>query len=140
MSFARYAAACAFTLLPAAAFAQAPSAPGTAPGSAPGGQADMLKTMHLAAHNQLGLVEYCQAQGSFGTDVVDLQKRMLGMLPPAQVDGLDAAEAAGRKGVVEFAGNQVDIKDAAKAQNTTPDAMCKQIGAMLQSQASQLPK
>ena len=136
MSF-RWAAVCAATLMPVAALAQSPTAPG---GQMPQGQQEMMKTMHLAARNQLGIIEYCQSQGSVGADVVALQKRMLGMLPPAQVDGLDAAEDAGKKGMVQFAGNSVDIKDAAKAQNTTPDAMCKQIGSMLQAQASNLPK
>lgn len=90
----------------------------TAPGAAPGGQQDMMKMIQLAAHHQLGVIEYCKAQ----------------------VEGLDAAEAAGRKGLVQFGGNEVDIKQAAKAQNTTPDAMCKQIGSMLQAQAANLPK
>ena len=135
MSVTRVATLCAAILMPAAALAQTPQVPTT-----PGGQQEIMKTMHLAAHNQLGLIEFCQAQGSVGPDVVALQKRMLTMLPPAQVDGLDDAEAAGKKGVVQFAGNTVDIRDAAKAQNTTPDAMCKQIGSMLESQAANLPK
>ena len=125
--------------MPLAAHAQAPAMP-TMPGAAPGGQADMAKMMQLAARNQLGIIEYCKDQGSVGDDVVALQKRMLTMLPPAQVDGLEAAEAAGRKGLVQFGGNEVDIKQAAQGQNTTPDAMCKQIGSMLQAQAANLPK
>lgn len=137
MPLFRWAAVCAATLMPLAALAQTPTTPG---GQTAAGQQEMMKTMHLAARNQLGIIEYCQSQGSVGADVVALQKRMLDMLPPAQVDGLDAAEAAGKKGTVQFAGNSVDINEAAKAQNTTADAMCKQIGSMLQQQAANLPK
>jgi hypothetical protein len=125
----------ALGLSPFAVMAQTPGVPG-----APGNQADMVAMMQRAAHNQLGVLEYCQAQGSVGADTVSLQQRVLGMLPPAKVDGLDDAEAAGKKGVVSFAGNQVPLADAAKAQNTTPDAMCKQMATMLQAQAAQLPK
>ena len=131
--------------LPVAATAQttAPTtpAPTTPPAAAaPQGQQDMVNMLHLAAHNQLGVLEYCQAQGSIGPDVVALQKRMLTMLPPAQVDGLDAAEATGKRGVVQFGGSEVAIADAAKARSTTADAMCKQMGQMLESQAAMLPK
>lgn len=96
--------------------------------------------LHRAAHNQLGVLQYGQSQGSIGADTLDLQRRLLGVLPPMQVDGLDEAEAMGQRGVVDFAGNQIALTDAAKAQSTTADAMCKQIASMLQAQAAQLPK
>lgn len=127
-------AVCMACALPALAGAQAP-APAT-----PQGQEEMMKMMHLAANNQLGILEFCQAQGSVDADVVELQKRMLGMLPPVKVDGVAEAEAAGKRGEVQFGGNSVKLADSAKAQNTTPDAMCKQIGAMMKQQAAQLPK
>lgn len=96
--------------------------------------------VHQAAHNQLGILQYCQEQGSVSGDTVALQQRALSMLPPAQVEGLDEAEAAGKRGVVQFGGSEVQLANAAKAQNTTVDAMCKQIATLLQSQASQLPQ
>ncbi len=128
----------AFGLSPFAVMAQTPGMPGAA--GAPGNQADMLAMMQRAAHNQLGVLEYCQAQGSVDADTIALQQRVLGMLPPAKVDGLDEAEATGKKGIVSFAGHQVPLADAAKAQNSTPDAMCKQMASMLKAQAAQLPK
>lgn len=115
--------------------AQMPTAPAT-----PQGQAEMMQMVQLAGRNQLGVLKYCQDQGSVGADTVALQQRILTMMPPAQVAGLDEAEAAGRRGIVQFGGSQVPLADAAKAQNTTPDAMCKQIASMLQAQAAQLPK
>ncbi len=123
------------SLLPFAVMAQAPASSGV-----PGNQADMVAMMQRAAHNQLGVLEYCQAQGSVDSDTVALQQRMLSMLPTAKVDGLDDAEATGKKGIVSFAGNRVPLADAAKAQNSTPDAMCKQMATMLKTQAAQLPK
>ena len=49
----------------------------TMPGAMPAGQQDIAKIMHLAAHNQLGIIEYCKDQGSVGDDVVALQKRIV---------------------------------------------------------------
>ena len=125
-------------LSPASGFAQTP-VPALPPG-APAGQQGMVTMMQLAAHNQLGVLEYCQAQGSIGADVVALQQKIIGLMPPAQVDGLDQAESSGKAGNVVFAGNTVAIADAAKARNTTTDAMCKQIGSTLQAQAGNLPQ
>jgi hypothetical protein len=128
----------AFAALPAVA--QTPTMPAM-PGGMPQGQADMARMLQLAARNQLGVLEYCQDQGSIGADPVALQRRMLTMLPPPQQqDGLDDAEAAGKRGVVQFGGSQVPIADAAKPQGTTADAMCKKIADTIQAQAAQLPK
>lgn len=49
----------------------------TMPGAMPDGQQDIAKIMHLAAHNQLGIIEYCKDQGSVGDKVVALQKRIV---------------------------------------------------------------
>ncbi len=132
------AAALAVGLSPCLAVAQTPAAP--LPPDAPAGQQAMLQMMHLAAHNQLGVLRYCQDHGSVGADVVALQQKIIGLMPPATVAGEDQAEAEGKTGVVEFAGQKVNIEDAAKARGTTSDAMCKQIGTMLQSQAGNLPR
>ncbi len=115
------------------AFAQMPPA-------GPEDQAEMFRMMQLGAHNQLGILQYCQAQGSVGADTIALQRRLLTMLPPAQVAGLDQAEAAGRSGIVQFGDTELPLVEAAKTQNTTADAMCKQIASMLQAQSAQLPK
>lgn len=119
-------------LLPVSAVAQ-----GQAPAE---GQAEMMKTLALAGRNQLGVLEYCRAQGSVGADVLDLQRRALNLLPTVQVDGLAEAEALGKRGVVSFAGSQTELSAAAKAQGTTVDAMCKKMAEMLQAQAANLPK
>ena len=118
------------------------AAPATALAQTPApGQQDMMKMMQLAAHNQLGVFEFCQAQGAVGTDAVDLQRRLIGMLPPPTgIDGLDDAEAAGKEGRVEFAGTKVVLADAAKAKGVSTADMCKQMATLVQTQAAQLPK
>ena len=131
MGFRPFAAALV-VLLPVSAVAQ-----GQVPAE---GQAEMMKTLALAGRNQLGVLEFCRAQGSVGADVVDLQRRALGLLPPVQVDGLADAEALGQRGVVSFAGSQTELSAAAKAQGTTMDAMCKKMAEMLRAQAANLPK
>lgn len=131
MGFRSFAAALAVLLpLSAAAQSQVPA----------GGQEEMLKTLALAGRNQLGVLEFCRAQGSVGADVVDLQRKVLGLLPSVQVDGLADAEALGKRGVVSFAGSQTELATAAKAQGTTVDTMCKKMAEMLQAQAANIPK
>lgn len=131
MGFRWFVAAVA-VLLPLSAVAQ-----GQAPAE---GQAEMLKILALAGRNQLGVLEFCRAQGSVGADVVELQHRALRLLPPVQVDGLADAEALGKRGVVSFAGSQTELAVAATSQGTTVDAMCKKMADLLQSQAANLPK
>lgn len=103
-------------------------------------QADAQRMMYRMGSNQLGVLEYCQENGHVGAEVVALQHRMLTMLPPAQVDGLDEAEATGRKGVVSFGGTSTALPDAARAQNTTVAALCARMGEMLKQQAGNLPQ
>lgn len=125
-------AAAVAVLLPLSAVAQ-----GQAPAEA---QTEILKALALAGRNQLGVLEFCRAQGSVGTDVVELQRKVLGLLPSVQVDGLADAEALGRRGVVSLAGSRTELAAAATSQGTTVDAMCKKMADLLQSQAAHLPK
>lgn len=115
----------------------APAAPGGGGAAAPTAeQVEMMRTLHRAARNQLGVFTYCQGRGALGPEAVSLQRRMIGMLPPATgVDGLDEAEATGRRGVVSFAGNTASLEDAARAQNTTVEALCRTMGEALATQA-----
>ncbi len=125
-------AASLLMLCAGAAHAQAPAAP------AAGG--DMMHMMALGAHNQLGVLEFCQTSGSLGADKVALQQKMIGMLPPSSPEGLDDAEATGKTGVISFGGTQTSLPDAAKAQNTTVAALCGKIGDALAAAAKSLPQ
>lgn len=125
-------------LLAAAAQAQAQTpAPATPPA---GGQADMMHMMTLGAHNQLGVLQFCQGKGFIAADTVALQQKMIGMLPPSSSDGVDAAEATGKTGVVSFGGTQTSLEDAAKTQNTTVAALCGKLAAALAQAAKSMPQ
>lgn len=102
---------------------------------------DQMKTVYEAGRNQLGLMGYCNEKGHVGSDVVDIQKRLMGMMPaPADMSVGDAAEAHGRKGVFAAMGMQQDIEAVAKAQNSTPASYCKQIGDAIKQVGAALPK
>lgn len=102
---------------------------------------DQMKIAYEAGRNQLGLMAYCQDKGHVAADVVDIQKKLIGMMPPpADMSGGDAAEAQGRKGVFAAMGMQQDIEVAAKAQNGTPATFCKQLGDAIKQIGAALPK
>ncbi|UZF93857.1 pore-forming ESAT-6 family protein [Bosea sp. NBC_00550] len=104
-------------------------------------QADQLKVAYQAARNQLGILGYCADKGHIDASAVDVQKKMMGLIPtPADVSGGDAAEAAGRKGTISAMGMEQNIEVIAKAQNGTPAAYCKQIGDLVKQMGAKLPQ
>ncbi|WNJ93289.1 pore-forming ESAT-6 family protein [Bosea sp. 685] len=122
-------AASAFLASGASALAQTPT------------QADQLKLAYQAGRNQLGILSYCNDKGFVGSDVIDIQKKLLGMVPvPADKSGGDAAEAQGRTGTIAAMGIQQNIEAIAKAQNATAETYCKQIGAVITQMGAALPK
>lgn len=125
------AAAC---LVAGAARAQVPPGPaGTPPELTP----EMAGMMQLAARNQLGVLEYCQAHGAIDADTVQLQRRQIAAMPRMAVPGLDQAEAAGRQGIVQAGGQGVSLEQAAQSQGTTVAALCEQVGGMLRAQENE---
>ena len=104
-------------------------------------QADQLKVAYQAGRNQLGVMTYCSDKGHIGSDVVDIQKKLLGLIPaPADKSGGDEAEAQGKKGVISMMGMTQDIEAVSKMQNSTPAAFCKTMGDALKQAAAALPK
>ena len=104
-------------------------------------QADQLKIAYQAGRNQLGLMIYCNDKGHIGTDVVEIQKKLMGMMPPpADKSGGDEAEAQGRKGIFSAMGMSQDIEAVAKAQSGTPATFCKQVGDAIKQVGAALPK
>ena len=101
---------------------------------------EILRSMHLAARNQLGILQYCVAQGAVGEDVVALQRQAVGALPPAPENGLAEAEAAGRRGMVSFDGSEVAFAAAANARGLRVEANCKFIAITVLAQAGQPPR
>lgn len=104
-------------------------------------QADQLKIAYQAARNQLGILGYCVDKGYTDGAAVDVQKKLIALIPaPADVSGGDAAEAAGRKGTISAMGMEQDIEAIAKAQNSTSAAYCKQIGDLVKQMGAKLPQ
>ncbi|MGO4404904.1 pore-forming ESAT-6 family protein [Bosea sp. RAF48] len=104
-------------------------------------QADQLKVAYQAARNQLGILGYCAERGHIDGAAVEVQKKLIALIPaPADASGGDAAEAARRKGTISAMGMEQNIEVIAKAQNGTPAAYCKQIGDLVKQVGAKLPQ
>lgn len=116
-----------------AATAEAPAATAPAPAAQDSGAA------YESARNQLGVLGYCQNKGYIDAKAVETQTKLLAMIPAGDTAKGDAAEAKGKEGTVSAMGVERTLADAAKEKNTTEDALCKQMDALLQQLASQVP-
>ena len=104
-------------------------------------QADQLAAAYQAGRNQLGVISYCAEKGHVGADVVEIQTKVLALIPPpADKSAGDTAEAAGKKGTIAMMGVTQDLETIAKAQGGTAATYCKQIGDVVQKAAASLPK
>jgi hypothetical protein len=104
-------------------------------------QADQLATAYQAGRNQLGILGYCAEKGHVGADVVDVQRKVLALIPPpADKSAGDTAEAAGKKGTIAMMGVTQDLDTIAKAQGGSAATYCKQIGDVVLKAAASLPK
>lgn len=92
-----------------------------------------------SARNQLGVLSYCHDKGHIDSTAVEIQNRLLTMIPAGDAARGDAAEAKGREGTVSAMGVERSLSDAAAEQKTSEDALCKQMDALLQQLASQVP-
>ncbi len=102
-------------------------------------QGDQMHLLHLAAANQLGVIEYCQNQGFVDSATVDAQKRIQTSLPPAtDSTGLDDAENTGKQGTILANGNKMTLADAASSKGTTVQAICSQIGSTVKMAANNM--
>lgn len=94
-----------------------------------------------AARNQLGVLEYCQANGHIDETAAATQTRILDMMPPAtDAAKIEAAYEKGKAGTVSALGVEQSLADAATAQNTDEATLCTQMAAMLEQAAAQLPQ
>lgn len=119
------------------AFAQtAPAAP-----AAPAAAAPNMDDAAAAAKNQLGVLEYCQTAGHIDGKSVEIQTKMIALIPPAtDAAKVDAAYEKGKAGSVSAMGTEQSLADAATAQSTDEAALCKQLAAMVEQAGAQLPQ
>lgn len=98
---------------------------------------EIVRSRLLAEHNQLGLLEYCQSQGTIGADVVAMQRAAMDLLPQAGMAGLelDEAEAAGRRGIVAFGTSKIPVAQAAMGEGVTVASRCKQMALVVEARA-----
>lgn len=92
-----------------------------------------------AARNQLGVLKFCQEQGHIGEEAAAIQEKLIAMIPPGDAAKGDEAEAKGKEGKVSAMGQEMTLEDGASAQNTTVEALCKQMDTMIQQLGTQLP-
>ncbi|MFC3568519.1 pore-forming ESAT-6 family protein [Paracoccus sp. TOH] len=94
-----------------------------------------------AAKNQLGVLEYCQAEGHIDGKAAETQGKIMAMLPAAQdAAAVEAAYEKGKTGTVSAMGVEQSLADAAKAQGAEVAALCTQIAAAVEQAAAQLPQ
>lgn len=118
--------------------ATTPAAPAEAPAQAPAAMQDS-GAAYESARNQLGVLGYCQEKGFIDGKAVETQTKLLTMIPAGDTAAGDAAEAKGKEGTVSAMGVERSLADAATEQGTTEDALCKQMDALLQQLATQVP-
>lgn len=116
----------------APAAAEAPAAPAAVAAGDTG-------AAYESARNQLGVLSYCQDKGYIDGKAVETQNKLLTMIPAGDTAKGDAAEAKGKEGTVSAMGVERSLADAATEQKTTEDALCKQMDALLQQLATQVP-
>ncbi len=76
----------------------------------------------MSDQNQLGLLEYCQAQGHVPAEIVTWQRAAL---PTADTG---PANAAGRTGIIQYTDPQVTLAADAAASGTTIAYRCQMMG------------
>lgn len=133
----------AFLALPALALTAGLAMAQTDPPATPAAPAaDMQMDMAVAyesARNQLGVLEYCQTEGHIDGKAVEIQTKLLTLLPEGDKAKGDAAQEKGKTGTVSSMGMEQTLEAAATAQNSSVEALCKQMDTMIQQLAAQLP-
>ena len=99
---------------------------------------DMDDTI-AASQNQLGLLEYCEAQGHIDGTAVATQVKLMAMLPaPTDTTKTEAAYAKGKEGVLSVGGTESDLKLLDSQGGSLAD-VCKQMADAMAAVAGQIP-
>ncbi len=96
-------------------------------------QTDLTAMARQSAANQLGLLQYCQAQGAVGDDAVKAERDMIAGMPAAATTSpaaSDQAEALGKQGTMSMPNGQTTtLAGMASTHNMTVSALCQQLGS-----------
>ena len=114
--------------------------PETAAPATPAPVAQDAEAAYASARNQQGVLSYCQEQGHIDGKAVEIQIKLLTMIPAGDVAAGDAAEALGKEGTIAAMGIETTMADAAARQGTTEADLCQKMDAMIQQLAGSLPK
>ena len=98
-------------------------------------QTDMMAMAHEGAANQLGVLEYCQAQGYTDGSAVLAQQGVISRMP-AYAGSTAAAEATGKTGTIAANGQSVSLSDIAAKGHSTEAGMCQQMAANVKQVAA----
>ena len=98
-------------------------------------QVDAMAMAHNSAANQLGVLEYCQSQGHIDSSAIAAEKGVISRLP-AYAGSTEAAEAAGKQGMISGNGGNVPLADMASKGNTTETALCQQMASNVKQVAA----
>ncbi len=91
-----------------------------------------------AAQNQLGLLEFCQAEGHIDGTAVETQKKMMAMLPAAiDTAKVEAGYTLGREGKLSVAGVEQDLTQI-EAQGGKLADVCGEMAKALEAAAAQM--
>ncbi|MBA8838466.1 pore-forming ESAT-6 family protein [Ochrobactrum sp. RH2CCR150] len=102
---------------------------------------EQMEMAYSAARNQLGVLTYCKDKGYTDDAAIEIQNKMLGMIPPpADTAKAEAAEEAGKQGKVSVMGMEQDIAGSAKAQNISEEKLCQTMADAVKQAGAQLPK
>jgi hypothetical protein len=89
-----------------------------------------------SAANQLGELEYCQAQGHVPASAVAAQRIVVAHMPKTPADLTAAqAEAIGKQGKVMLGNRVMTLDDMASSHGTTVAALCQQAAGPAQATA-----
>ena len=98
-------------------------------------QTDTMAMLHDSAANQLGVLEYCQAQGYTDGSAVLAQQGVISRMP-AYAGSTAAAEATGKTGTIAANGQSISLSDMASRGHSTEASVCQQMAANVKQVAA----
>jgi hypothetical protein len=77
---------------------------------------EQMEMAYNAARNQLGVLQYCQEKGYTDGGAIEIQTKMIALIPaPADTSKADAAEATGKQGKVSAMGMEPGYRHQRKS-------------------------